>query len=183
MVTVNVTNSSRTATNLSTDFRTSRSATCAAAFRVTEDVLLALMGSVSGVLLTVAVLTIAPVVVVLTVATIVRMAISPTAIFPIVHWLVPVLYDPCVALVCTKVIPAGTVSTTRTFVAGLGPLLRTVTEKVTCCPAVGKSVFAVFATVRSAALLALMVADELLFAALLSVSFRVTLILFVKAPV
>ncbi len=83
---------------------------------------------------TCAVLILAPTVV--TLALIVRVALAPLFITPTSQMPVPEVYEPCDGTAEANVSPAGRRSSTRTSVLVVGPLLVTVTVKLTVVPGV-----------------------------------------------
>ena len=84
-----------------------------------------------------------------TVAESARLAEPRLAIEPTVHTPVAGTYVPCYGVAETNVRPAGKMSVAVTFVAAVGPLLVTITVKVTVSPTFGAGLSTDLATARS----------------------------------
>jgi hypothetical protein len=87
---------------------------------------------------------------VVTVAAIAAVAVAAFASPPMIQTPEPALYEPCDGDAETNAVPAGNGSVTATLLAVSGPLLVTVTVKVTLPPTGGVARFTVFVTARSA---------------------------------
>jgi hypothetical protein len=93
----------------------------------------------------------------------VKVALAPIAILPIVQTPVPELYEPTDTVELTKTYPKGSKSFNTTPVAGLGPALLASNVNVIVLPTAGIGLLIVLITLKSALGTGAGVTEEVLF--------------------